>query len=189
MFTLIATTTAIISTTLAIVFLKTGKQVNDQLNAAYKERKVLKENLAEGHSELASMRNYIERYKRETESDMKFESERTKAIITDHVNRNKELREHIKELEKFRDGILFSDITSIKFTAHIPDAGWKRTEFKLGIGSCGKEVTCLHWKEQSDRYLLTQTCTDGERKEFTYYKKDVAGRIEIARKVADNTTH
>ncbi|UVK85864.1 hypothetical protein JSS1_006 [Salmonella phage JSS1] len=189
MFTFIATTTAIISTTLAIVFLKTGKQVNDQLNAAYKERKVLKENLAEGHSELASMRNYIERYKRETESDMKFESERTKAIIADHVARNKELRERIKTLEKFRDDIMFSDITSIKFTAHIPDAGWKRTEFKLGIWSCGKQVTCLHWEEQSDRYLLTQTCTDGERKELTYYKKDVAGRIEIARKVADNTTH
>lgn len=189
MFTFIATTAAIVSTTLAIIFLKTVKQVNDQLNSAYKERKVLKENLAEGHSELESMRNYIERYKRETEDDIKFESDCTKVIITDHVNRNKELRERIKTLEKFRDDIMFSDITSIKFTAHVPDAGWKRTEFKLGIGSCGKEVTALHWKELDDRYLLTQTCTDGERKEFTYYKKDVSGRIEIAYKVADNTTH
>lgn len=188
MFTFIATTTAIVSTTLAIVFLKTTKQVNDQLNAAHKECKVLKENLADGHSELASMRSYIVRYKRETESDIQFESDRIKVIINDHVARNKELRERIKTLEKFRDDILFSGITSIKFTAHVPDKGWMRTEFKLGIGSCGKDVQALAWKELDDRYVLTQTCTDGESKEFTYYKKDVAGRIEIARKVV-NTTH
>lgn len=93
-----------------------------------------------------------------------------------------------KEKQKVIDGYVLSDITAIKFTARIPDVGWKRTEFKLGLGPCGKEVKCLHWEELDDRYKLTQTCTDGERKEFTYDKEDVAGRIEMSYKVS-NTTH
>lgn len=107
-------------------------------------------------------------------------------------NRTEELRADLKASRKLVidkqaiiDGYVFSDITAIKFTAHVPNVGWNRAEFKLGIGPCGKEVTALHWAEKDDRYELTQTCTDGERKEFTYYKKDVAGRIEIAYKVSN----
>lgn len=93
----------------------------------------------------------------------------------------------VREKQAIINDYTLSPITAIKFTAHVPTAGWIHTEFKLGKGPCGKEVTAIHWVEKDDRYELTQTCTDGERKEFIYYKKDVEGRIEIAYKA--NTTH
>lgn len=108
------------------------------------------------------------------------------ASLTEALKASRKL---CKEQQEAIDDYALSGITAIKFTAHVPNTGWARTEFKLGIGPCGKEVTALHWLEKDDRYELTQACTDGERKEFTYYKKDVAGRIEIAYKMAPNTTH
>lgn len=91
----------------------------------------------------------------------------------------REARKAAQEATNELDNYLWSDILSIKFTSNIPQKGWVKTEFKLGVGSCGKEVTALHWTEKGDRYELRQTCSDGERKEFTYFKEDVAGRIEM----------
>lgn len=83
----------------------------------------------------------------------------------------KELREKLGERAK---------LCGIKFTANIPLTGWTKTEFKLGVGPCGKEVTSIQLTEKPDHYIVTQWCTDGERKEFEYKKEDVAGRIERA---------
>lgn len=96
----------------------------------------------------------------------------------------KNLRDRLRHLRKVNTelvdrSLLNSDILSIKFTAHIPEVGWKRTEFKLGLGPCGLTVSALGWEELEDRYVLTQRCTNGEIKEFTYMKQDVAGRLEI----------
>lgn len=71
-------------------------------------------------------------------------------------------------------------LCGIKFTANIPLTGWTKTEFKLGVGPCGKEVISIQLIEKPDHYIVTQWCTDGERKEFEYKKEDVAGRIERA---------
>lgn len=73
-----------------------------------------------------------------------------------------------------------SSISSIRFTARVPTDGWVKTTFKLGRGSCGKDVKLLRFKEEADRYIITQVCTDDERKEFIYFKTDVDGRIEIS---------
>ena len=78
-------------------------------------------------------------------------------------------------------------IQAIKFTANVPHIGWTKTEFKLGVGPCGKEVATLEFQELNDRYVITQRCTDGERKTFEYFKVDVSGRIEKAYKAI--TTH
>ena len=78
-------------------------------------------------------------------------------------------------------------LQGIKFTANVPHIGWTKTEFKLGVGPCGKEVDTLEFRELDDRYIITQRCTDGERKTFEYFKSDVSGRIEKAYKVI--TTH
>lgn len=75
----------------------------------------------------------------------------------------------------------------IKFTANVPHIGWTKTEFKLGVGPCGKEVDTLEFTELDDRYVITQRCTDGERKTFEYFKADVSGRIEKAYRTI--TTH
>lgn len=88
------------------------------------------------------------------------------------------LREDLKELHKqLRDR---RALTSIKFTANVPHLGWTKTEFSLGEGPCGKTVESLEFTEQVDRYVITQRCTDGERKTFEYMKGDVSGRIEKA---------
>lgn len=101
----------------------------------------------------------------------------SKKILQDDLREaRKERHDAVNKLSDY----LLSDILSIKLTANIPQKGWTKTEFKLGVGSCGKEVTALHWTEKADRYELRQTCSDGERKEFTYFKEDVAGRIEMA---------
>lgn len=153
-------------------------QAND---TTQREVKRLKEEIEKLHRQHGKERSWFER-------DLKDEADRSRSSLHEIREDLKASRKLNKEKQSVIDSYVFSDITSIKFTAHVPNDGWKRTEFKLGIGSCGKEVTALHWVEKDDRYELTQTCTDGERKEFTYYKKDVAGRIEIAYKVA-NTTH
>lgn len=80
----------------------------------------------------------------------------------------------VRELEHKR-----SKLTAIKFCAKMPNLPqFLRTEFKLGVGPCGKNVTRLAWEEHSDHYMLTQWCEDGERKEFKYLKSELSGRIE-----------
>lgn len=71
-------------------------------------------------------------------------------------------------------------LAAVKFTAHVPHLGWAKTEFKLGLGPCGLTVDSLQFEEKPDRFVLTQWCTNGERKEFTYMKVDISGRIERA---------
>lgn len=185
MFTLITSVGALVSTILVATYYNRSKVFLTKLIKEEKNSHALKERLEDGCRYQQELAGRIRTLEFEHQYDMSNQRELIERLRAEAVEYRKELKEAKSTIREYTH----SDITSIKFTAHIPDAGWKRTEFKLGIGSCGKEVTALHWKELDDRYLLTQTCTDGERKEFTYYKKDVAGRIEIARKVADNTTH
>lgn len=88
-----------------------------------------------------------------------------------------ELRAESKKLQAELDNR--KKLAGIKFTAWIPHLGWERTEFKLGLGRCGLVVEALGWKEEPDRYVLTQWCETGERKEFIYMKDEVKGRIEL----------
>lgn len=185
MFTFITSLGAIVSTILAATYYNRSKVFLHKLVKEEKNSHTLKERLEDGWRDRQELAGRIRTLEWEQRNDTSNQRDLIERLRTEAVEYRKELKEAKKIIREYTH----SDITSIKFTAHIPDDGWKRTEFKLGIGSCGEQVTCLHWVEHDDRYLLTQTCTDGERKEFTYYKKDVAGRIEIARKVADNTTH
>ncbi|APU03033.1 hypothetical protein PP47_gp07 [Pectobacterium phage PP47] len=77
-------------------------------------------------------------------------------------------------------------LSSVKFVANVPNVGYKTAFFQLGLGSCGKVVTHLNWEERVDRYILTQVTSDGERKDFIYYKTDVAGRIVLCYLDADS---
>lgn len=185
MFTFITSLGALVSTILAATYYNRSKVFLHKLVKEEKNSHTLKERLEDGWREKQELAGRIRTLEFEQQYDMSNQRELIERLRTEAVEYRKELKEAKEIIHEYTH----SDITSIKFTAHTPNDGWKRTEFKLGLGSCGKQVTCLHWVEQADRYLLTQTYTDGERKEFTYYKEDVAGRIEIARKVADNTTH
>lgn len=99
----------------------------------------------------------------------------------EHVDNRKgliaDLRAESKKLQAELDNR--KKLAGIKFTAIVPERGLVRTEFKLGLGSCGLIVDALGWKEEADRYILTQWCSGGERKEFTYFKNDIRGRIEV----------
>ncbi|QGF19808.1 hypothetical protein MA1A_gp25 [Pectobacterium phage MA1A] len=77
-------------------------------------------------------------------------------------------------------------LSSVKFIANVPQIGYKTAFFQLDLGSCGKVVTYLNWEERIDRYVLTQITADGERKNFIYYKADVAGRIVLCYLDADS---
>lgn len=98
------------------------------------------------------------------------------------------LREHQRERMKFlrkslkeaQDELMMvSDLIHVKFTAVLPDGTHSKTLFKLGLGPCGLHVKSLRWTELDDRYLIDQLCTNGERKQFVYYKSEVVGRIEF----------
>lgn len=99
-----------------------------------------------------------------------------------------ELREHQRDRMKFlrkslkeaQDELMMvSDLIHVKFTAVLPDGTHSKTLFKLGLGPCGLHVKSLRWTELDDRYLIDQLCTNGERKQFVYYKSEVVGRIEF----------
>lgn len=185
MITFISIATSVVSFILLTKYSYRCAQLTEHLKSERALRTGCQTQLETKDRHIMDVEATVRRVRWEGEQDLKNQHD-TLSSLREDLRASRKLN---KEKDKIIEGYIFSDITSIKFTAHVPDAGWKRTEFKLGLGSCGKEVTSLHWKELDDRYELTQTCTDGERKEFTYYKKDVAGRIEIAYKVANNTTH
>lgn len=68
-------------------------------------------------------------------------------------------------------------LKAIEFTAIKPDGELIKTEFKLGMGPCGKEVVSL--KEFSGNFSLciTQVTSDGETKEFWYQRHAIVGRL------------
>lgn len=87
------------------------------------------------------------------------------------------LRQSLKEAQD--ELMMVSDLIHVKFTAVLPDGTHSKTLFKLGLGPCGLHVKSLRWTELDDRYLIDQLCTNGERKQFVYYKSEVVGRIEF----------
>lgn len=91
--------------------------------------------------------------------------------------RMKFLRKSLKEAQD--ELMMVSDLIHVKFTAVLPDGTHSKTLFKLGLGPCGLHVKSLRWTEMDDRYLIDQLCTNGERKQFVYYKSEVVGRIEF----------
>lgn len=93
-------------------------------------------------------------------------------------------RERMKHLRSQKNALtdellMASDLIHVKFTALLPGGAPTKTVFKLGLGPCGLNVKSLKWTELEDRYLIDQLCTNGERKQFVYYKSEVVGRIEF----------
>lgn len=54
----------------------------------------------------------------------------------------------------------------------------EKTEFKLGPGRCGKEVTYLEAHFYPGLFRILQVCSDGSRKTFSYRMEDICGRVE-----------
>ena len=135
------------------------------------ERKVIR---------LADRAESLGRQVRYLEGDL--ESERQKVRDVEELRARQ--RDRMKFLRKSLDEaqnelLMVSDLIHVKFTALLPDGQPVKTLFKLGLGPCGLHVKSLRWTELEDRYLIDQLCTNGERKQFVYYKSEVVGRIEF----------
>nr|DAD75774.1 MAG TPA: hypothetical protein [Caudovirales sp. cthNP28] len=149
------------------------------------ERKVLEANSQFNNESckvlrLADKADSLSRQVRWLESQLEGEKQKVRDV--------NELREHQRERMKFlrkslkeaQDELMMvSDLIHVKFTAVLPDGTHSKTLFKLGLGPCGLHVKSLRWTELDDRYLIDQLCTNGERKQFVYYKSEVVGRIEF----------
>lgn len=114
--------------------------------------------------------------------ESRLDEEKQKARDVDELrarqrDRMKFLRKSLNEAQD--ELMMVSDLIHIKFTAVLPDGTHSKTLFKLGLGPCGLHVKSLRWTELDDRYLIDQLCTNGERKQFVYYKSEVVGRIEF----------
>lgn len=169
------TVLVIVLLVLLIRSIRTGIELRELLDGCTKAQRHNQDIIESNTKTIRSLERQLQRAKDYTDLDLKEANDKCVILREDLKESRKLLREAANKLTDY----LLSDITSIKFTANIPTKGWTKTEFKLGVGSCGKEVTALHWTEKADRYELRQTCSDGERKEFTYFKEDIAGRIEM----------
>ncbi|QQK88305.1 hypothetical protein [Providencia phage PSTRCR_120] len=58
----------------------------------------------------------------------------------------------------------------------------KHCSWRLGLGSCGRVATSLSLKYIGDMLVITQTCEDGDYKEFHYKLSDIIGRVTISYK-------
>ena len=129
---------------------------------------------------LADKADSLSRQVRELESQLEDEKQKMRDVneLREHQrDRMKFLRKSLKEAQD--ELMMVSDLIHVKFTAVLPDGTHSKTLFKLGLGPCGLHVKSLRWTELDDRYLIDQLCTNGERKQFVYYKSEVVGRIEF----------
>ena len=130
--------------------------------------------------DLISDKDSLRRQVKWIESELEHEKQKVHDVneLRGHQrDRMKHLRKALKDAQN--ELLMVSDLMHIKFTAVLPDNSHVKTLFKLGLGPCGLYVKSLRWTELEDRYLIDQLCTNGERKQFVYYKSEVVGRIEF----------
>lgn len=114
------------------------------------------------------------------ESELEHEKQKVRDVNELRERQRDRLKFLRKSLNEAQDELLMvSDLIHVKFTAVLPDGTHSKTLFKLGLGPCGLHVKSLRWTELDDRYLIDQLCTNGERKQFVYYKSEVVGCIEF----------
>lgn len=84
----------------------------------------------------------------------------------------------IEALKNAKPEVIYGKrLVNLKFNA-LFSGRYQQTEFKTGLGPCGKTVT--HFTVETDERHLTihQHHTDGSHKEFIYRLSDIDGRIQ-----------
>lgn len=92
------------------------------------------------------------------------------------------LRDKLKQSESKRiappAAVTIKRMVGIKFKA-LFDGKYQPTEFKIGLGKCGKVVHYFEVTKRDDRTLtIHQYHTDGSSKDFEYRIGDIDGRIQ-----------
>lgn len=98
-------------------------------------------------------------------------------ILRRQINQQEETILTLKEAlrDKTEEETTFG-ISRLVFDARKPDGTTHHTDFKLGLGPCGKTVEWLTWEQHGDRMHLTQYHTDGSLKVFKFHREDIVGR-------------
>lgn len=149
------------------------------------ERKVLEANSQFNNESckvlrLADKADSLSRQVRYLERELESEKQKVRDVNELRAHQRDRMKFLRKQLKEAQDELMMvSDLIHVKFTAVLPDGTHSKTLFKLGLGPCGLHVKSLRWTELDDRYLIDQLCTNGERKQFVYYKSEVVGRIEF----------
>lgn len=149
------------------------------------ERKVLEANSQFNNESckvlrLADKADSLSRQVRYLERELESEKQKVRDVNELRAHQRERMKFLRKSLKEAQDELMMvSDLIHVKFTAVLPDGTHSKTLFKLGLGPCGLHVKSLRWTELDDRYLIDQLCTNGERKQFVYYKSEVVGRIEF----------
>lgn len=95
---------------------------------------------------------------------------------------NERLKGKLAESERKRltppAAVTVKRMVGIKFKA-LFDGKYQPTEFKIGLGKCGKVVHYFEVTKHDDRTLtIHQYHTDGSYKDFEYRLGDIDGRIQ-----------
>ena len=95
---------------------------------------------------------------------------------------NERLKDKLAESERKRlappAAVTIKRMVGIKFKA-LFDGKYQPTEFKIGLGKCGKVVHYFEVTKRDDRTLtIHQYHTDGSSKAFEYRLGDIDGRIQ-----------
>lgn len=179
-YSIVVTILLIIFVTLFIVNLRASVTAHDAISRKLKCKEEEVNMLARKVCQVVDAKETLKRQKTHLECSIDSLLERIDGksqYIATQRDRMKRLRKRNDEL--LNELLMVSDLIHIKFTALLPDGQPVKTLFKLGIGPCGLYVKSLRWTELEDRYLIDQLCTNGERKQFVYYKNEVVGRIEF----------
>ena len=179
-YSIIVTILLIITTTLLIVSLRNAVRTEELLERKALEAKSQFSDSSAKVLRLVDRADSLSRQVRYLEGELESEKQKVRDVneLRSHQrDRMKFLRKSLKDAQD--ELLMVSDLIHIKFTARLPDGQPVKTLFKLGLGPCGLHVKSLRWTELEDRYLIDQLCTNGERKQFVYYKSEVVGRIEF----------
>lgn len=152
-YSLVVTILLIITLTLLINAIRNSLRSEERL-----ERKVREANSAFNNESckvlrLADKADSLSRQVRYLEGELESEKQKVRDV--------NELRAHQRDRMKFLRKSL------------------KEAQDELMMVSDLIHVKSLRWTELDDRYLIDQLCTNGERKQFVYYKSEVVGRIEF----------
>ncbi|CAK6596334.1 unknown function [Klebsiella phage vB_Ko_K26PH128C1] len=179
-YSIVVTILLIIFVTLFIVNIRASVTTQDAISRKLKCKEEEANMLSRKVCQVLDVKETLERQKAHLECSIDSLQERIDGksqFIATQRDRMKHLRKRNDEL--LNELLMVSDLIHIKFTALLPDGQPVKTLFKLGLGPCGLHVKSLRWTELEDRYLIDQLCTNGERKQFIYYKNEVVGRIEF----------
>ncbi|MFA8669466.1 hypothetical protein [Escherichia coli] len=174
--------TILLIVTVILLIMSIGDAAGDKERL---ERKVLEANSRFNNESvkvlrLADKADSLSRQVRYLEGELESEKQKVRDVNELRAHQRDRMKFLRKSLKEAQDELMMvSDLIHVKFTAVLPDGTHSKTLFKLGLGPCGLHVKSLRWTELDDRYLIDQLCTNGERKQFVYYKSEVVGRIEF----------